>query len=231
MAAVLACGRGAVLSHRSAAALWAITPPGAGAIDVTVPRRAGSARPGIKIHRVRRLDRRDIAARDGVPVTTVARTLLDLAEVIRPDGLRRAFETTERLRLLDLAEIRRACERARGRRGLRPTLALLRSLRPAPETRSELERRFLDFCDRFALPPPSVNGTVEGLEVDAQWPGPRLAVELDGYEFHRTRAAFERDRARDATLQLAGYRVVRLTYRRLTDEPEEVARALLRLLE
>lgn len=168
--------------------------------------------------------------REGIPVTTVARTLLDLAEVVDMRRLERAFEEAERLRLLDLRVIERTCERNAGRRGLKPLRALLSDAQPVVDTRSELERRFLTFCRGAQLPPPAVNVIVAGFEVDALWPDRRLVVELDGYAFHRTRAAFERDRARDAALQLAGYRVLRLTARRLGEEPAAVAEAVRRLL-
>jgi very-short-patch-repair endonuclease len=102
--------------------------------------------------------------------------------------------------------------------------------RDPSQTRSDLERRFADLCRDAGLPPPAVNTWVGGFEVDALWPAQRLIVELDGYEFHRTRAAFERDRARDGELQLAGYRVLRFTYRRLVHEPEAVGTAIRRLV-
>jgi Protein of unknown function (DUF559) len=169
--------------------------------------------------------------RDGIPVTTVGRTLLDLAEVVSPIQLRRAFEEADRLELIDIRAIEQLLDRSRGRRGLKPLAALLATHRgPAPPIRSELERLFLDLCHRADLPPPTVNAHVEGLEVDALWPEQRLIVELDGYAFHRTRASFEHDRTRDATLQLAGYRVLRVTHRRLEAEPAAVAGTVRSLL-
>jgi very-short-patch-repair endonuclease len=168
-------------------------------------------------------DEEDRASHDRIPVTSVARTLLDLAEVVDRRRLERAFEAAERMRLLDLRAVEQVCERGRGRRGLRQLRALLPSLRPAPTTRSDLERDFLDFCRDHELPIPTMNADVAGFEVDALWPQERLVVELDGFEFHRTRAAFERDRARDAAIQLAGHRVVRLTHRRLETEPHVAA--------
>ncbi len=169
--------------------------------------------------------------RDRIPVTSVARTLLDLAEALSPTQLRRAFEEADRLELIDMRAIEQLLDRSRGRRGLKPLAALLATHRgPAPPIRSELERLFLDLCHRADLPPPTVNAHVEGLEVDALWPEQRLIVELDGYAFHRTRASFESDRTRDATLQLAGYRVLRVTHRRLDAEPAAVAVAVRSLL-
>jgi hypothetical protein len=231
MAAVLACGPEAMLSHHSAAALWELRPTARSAVDVTAPGRTRHGRPGITFHPVRRLDPVDRARLDGVPVTTVARTLFDLAEVLAPRQLERAFEQAERLRLLDLRAINNLARRSRGRHGLRALSALLAERRePAPATRSELERRFLDLCHTAGLPRPAVNIVVSGLEVDAVWPDQRLVVELDGHAFHHTRAAFERDRLRDATLQLAGYRVLRVTHRRLEREPATVAETVRALL-
>src|SRR5207302_645130 len=216
MAAVLACGDGALLSHRSAGALWGIGSGAGSRVDVTAIGRSRRGHPGITLHQVRGLHPDDRARRDGVPVTSLARTILDLAEVLNRSQLARAFEEAERLQLLDVRAIRRLCERSAGRRGLGPLGNLLSNhMRPLPETRSELERLFVDLCRAAALPPPALNVSVAGFEVDAVWQDRGLVVELDGFAFHRTRAAFERDRARDATLQLAGYRVLRLTARRL----------------
>ena len=228
MAAVLACGPDAVLSHASAAALWGLRPTGRAAVDVTAPGRSRHGRAGIAVHRVRRLDPADRAEREAIPVTTVARVLLDLAGVLGPRELERALEAAERLRLLDVGALEATIRRSPGRRLGRLATAIAEEREPPP-VRSELERRFLDVCEDAGLPPPAVNAMVEGLEVDAVWRGSRLVVELDGHAFHGTRAAFERDRERDATLQLAGYRVLRLTHRRLGD-PEAVAGMLRGLL-
>jgi hypothetical protein len=232
MAAVLACGSGALLSHRAAAALWGLRASARPRIDVTVG-RAGRGHPGIDIHRVRALHPDDCTVHDGIPVTTVARTLLDLAEVVRTTEVERAFDEAERLRLLDMRALAAVCERAAGRHGLRVLRPLLEDARPSvAETRSPLERVFLPFCRDHGLPLPAVNVLAAGFTVDALWPKERLVVELDSYEFHgRSRAAFERDRARDAALQLAGYRVVRITWRRLAREPDAVAVTIRALLD
>ena len=164
-------------------------------------------------------------------MTTVARTLLDLAETLSPTQLRRAFENTDRLELIDLRGIDELIERAPGRHGIKPLAAILSCHRdPAPVTRSELERRFLELCRGADLPRPSLNVLVAGLEVDVLWQDHCLVVELDGFAFHGDRASFERDRARDAKLQLAGYRVLRITHRRLQFEPAAVIEALRNLL-
>ena len=164
-------------------------------------------------------------------MTGLNRTLLDLAEVAQRPQLERALEEAEGLRLLDAKALRSLCERSRGRRGLKPLMSALSDMwGPLPDTRSELERRFVELCRAAGVPLPAMNVTVAGFEVDAIWPQERVIVELDGYAFHRTRAAFERDRERDAELQLARQRVVRLTARRIRKEPDRVVRQIRGLL-
>jgi very-short-patch-repair endonuclease len=232
LAAVLACGDEALLSHRSAAALWELLPYAGSRVNVTAPSCGRRSLRGITLHRSRCLDSQCRAIPDGIPLTSVARTLLDLAGTVRLDQLERAFEQAERLRLVDLGALTRLCERSHGHHGLRRLLPLLAPAeRPAPETRSELERRFLRLCEKSGLPGPAVNAEVAGHEVDALWRDRGLVVELDGYAYHRTRAAFERDRVRDADLQRAGLRVIRVTARRLNDDPVAVAETVRSLLE
>ena len=163
-------------------------------------------------------------------MTSVARTLVDFTEVVRPREQRRAFEQAERLGLFDLRAIEEVRRRSRGRRALRPLGALLADAREPALTRSELERLFLELCRDHGLPAPAMNVMVAGFEVDAWWPGSSLIVELDGFAFHNTRGAFERDRSKDVALKLAGYEVVRITHRRLIAEPEVVASELRQLL-
>lgn len=230
-AAILACGRNALLSHRSGGAHWGMLQTSPSVVDVTVPGRARAGQRGIRLHSVRRLDARDRILHEGIPVTTVARTLLDLAEVLPPPELKRAAEAAERMGLFNGRAIDELCGRSPGRRGLRPLRSLLNEGSIEPATRSELESRFLDLCRSSELPRPRVNVWIAGLEVDFLWPEQRLVVELDGYAYHRTRAAFERDRERDATLKVAGYEVLRITHRRLSDKPGVVADQLRRLLE
>jgi predicted transcriptional regulator of viral defense system len=226
IAAVLACGPGAVLSHRTAGDQWGIRRSASARLDVTAPRPRKGPR-DIRVCAVRRLDPRDVTVKDGIPVTTVARTLLELAEVLRPRQLERALEEAERLRIFDLNAVEELCRRSHGRRGLRPLIALLgATFAVPPHTRSELERMFVDLCSDAGLPPPVVNAWIEDLEVDAHWPGTTLVVELDSWRFHRTRAAFERDRARDMKLDLADYAVLRLTHRQLTQDPGAVTQTL-----
>jgi very-short-patch-repair endonuclease len=233
LAAVLAYGDGALLSHRSAAALWGLARPRPGAIDVTAPvgRQGIRRREGIWIHRGR-LDLEDRADRAGIPVTTIARTLFDLAEVVDRRQLRRAWEEADRLRLLRLGDVERVCDRGYGRRALRPIRLLLSETRAPTFTRSPLENTFAEFCREHLadLPEPLTNVSILDHEVDAYWPGHRLVVEMDSWEHHGNRAAFESDRARDAAMQAAGYRVLRYTHRRLHDEPHEVAAELRAIL-
>jgi hypothetical protein len=167
---------------------------------------------------------------DAIPVASLPRTLLDLAEVVDERTLRSSFEEADRLRLLEMRPLEELCERSRGRRGLRALRPLIAAAREPITTASPLEDRFATFCEEHGLPPPATNSLLLGYEVDAFWARQRLAVEMDSFAFHRHRAAFERDRARDAKLLAAGYRVVRLTHRRLVDEPEAVAAQLRRLL-
>ena len=228
MAAVLAGGRNALLSHTSAGALWGIVEPIAGPAHVTVP-GGRRRRPGIAFHRACVLDRAR-TTRDRIPVTAPSRTLLDLAATLSTRALARAIEAADRHQLLDIPELTGLCEASSGRKGTGRLSSLLAHHRPVPATRSELERRFLRLCRDAGLPRPAVNVPVEGVEVDFLWPDARLVVELDGYAFHRDRESFEHDRRRDATLQAAGYHVLRVTYRRLVEEPAAVVGELWALL-
>lgn len=231
MAAVLGCGPGALLSHRSAAALWGFRPSAATRIDVSAIGRSRLGQPGILVHLPRHLEDEDSSVREGIPVTSVARTLLDLGQVLRMRDLRRALDEAERLRLFDLRAVERLIARSHGHRGLGMLKTLLADYRgPPPLTRSELERLFLDLCYDAGLPRPQTNVLVAGYEVDVAWLDQRLIVELDSRGYHSTRAAFEDDRIRDATLQAAGYRVIRITHRRMEAAPAEVVQLLRALL-
>jgi len=230
LAAVLACGEGAVLSHRSAAALWGLMRPRWDPVDVTSsPGRC--RRKGIRLHEGR-LDRGDRAERAGIPATSLPRTLLDLAGVLDGDGLRRAFEEADRLKILHMPELERVCARAGKRKGLPALRRLAETARAPLTTRSPLEDRFADFCREHLtdLPAPQTNVSILDREVDAYWPSHRLVVEMDSWEYHHHRAAFENDRARDAAMQAAGYRVIRLTHRQLESEGPRIATQLRKLL-
>lgn len=231
-AAVLACGDAAVLSHYSAAALWGMMRPRWSPVDVTSNHGRAGSRKGIRLHRSPlREDER--AVDSGIPATSVARTLLDLAEVLDEDRLRRAFEEADRLKLLELSELQRVCARAGRRKGL-PTLRRLVAAAGAPTPGlTPLEHRFAEFYRRHLadLPAPRTNVVVLDHEIDAFWPDHRLIVEMDSWEFHGHRAAFERDRERDAARLAAGYRVIRLTHRQLESEPARIAAQLRDLLQ
>jgi very-short-patch-repair endonuclease len=230
MAAVLACGPGAVASNRTAAALLGLAPSSSGDLEVTVLRARARGRPGITVHRTRSFHPADVGRCNGIPCTSPARTLVDLASVLDRRRLRRALERSIELRILDGRAMDAALGRARGRRGtgvLRELLAALHG-EPAP-TRSELERLFLELVRAAALPLPVVNARIAGFEVDFHWPAARLIVETDGRETHDTPHRFEEDRRRDLALSLAGWRVVRVSWGQVAREPEAVV-ALLRSL-
>ena len=225
MAAVLAGGPGAVLSHRSAAALWDLgrwTTP----IELTAP--AKHARRGIHCHQCV-LSREDTTTNYAIPVTTPARTLIDLADVLDDRALTRATNEAQVRRLVTPEQIAEQVSRSPARRA-QTRLSLNPHAHNAP-TRSVLEDRFLELLKEHGLPAPAVNQHVNGHEVDALWPRQRLIVELDGRAFHDHAIAFERDRARDATLLAAGYRVMRITWARLTHDPAAEAKTLRALLQ
>jgi very-short-patch-repair endonuclease len=226
MAAVLAAGAGAVLSHHSAAVLWRILELPSVPLHVTAPRRGGRGRRAFTLHRAS-LEADAVTVKDGIAVTTPARTLIDLADLVPPRALGRALDEAEYLRL-DLTGL----QPKPGRRGASRLANTLTKHTPgSTRTRSELEEKMLALCDEAALPRPAVNTELLGHEADFAWPAERLIVETDGWQAHGTRRAFEDDRRRDARLTAAGYRVVRITWRRLEREPEAVAAQLRLLLE
>jgi very-short-patch-repair endonuclease len=234
MAAVLASGPGAALSHRSAAALWRIRRPVDGADHVTAARKSRSS------DRIRRhfgvLPPDEVTTREGIPTTTVPRTVFDLAATASQEEVEFALREAEYRRLHDALSVRDLIGRYPGHRGTRRVrIALARlSDRPCGRPASPLEEVFVPFLRRHRLPRPQLNAWLEvgrrRHRVDCLWPN-RQIVELDGWEGHGTRTAFRDDRARDRRLQTAGYRVTRLTWNQLEDEPTAVAadlRALLR---
>jgi very-short-patch-repair endonuclease len=231
LGAVLAYGDSALLSHRTAAALWELAKPRSSPIDVSAPvgRQGLRRRGGIWIHRSR-LHPEDRDERAGIPVTSAARTLFDYAEVVDFQRLENVWEEADRLKLLRLGEIERVCERGFGRRALKPIRCLLAETRAVTRTRSPLEDRFQRFCRFYELPPHSTNVDVLGNEVDALWPAAKLIVELDSWEFHSHRAAFQRDRTRDTRLLVAGYRTIRVTHDRLDKEALALAGEIRELL-
>jgi hypothetical protein len=213
LAAVLACGPGAVLSHRTAAAHWGLLRTDQTRIDVTAPRgRHGAS--GIRLHRTRSLDAQDTTHHEGIPITSVSRTLLDLASAARPSELERALAQAERLQLYDHRAITDVIARANGHRG---TQVLAQATTRTPKwTRNEWEAEFLQQLRDAGLPEPVTNEPFDApdhghCEPDYHWPEHRVIVETDGFETHGTRAAFRADRAKDAALTAAGYRVLRFT--------------------
>ena len=230
IAAVLAAGPGAVLSHRSAAALWRIRDTSRADIEVSAARQR-RRRAGLEPHHIV-LARDEVTEQGGIPVTTPARTLLDLAEVLTSSQqLERAVHEAEYRRLTSPLSLDALLARHGGRRGtaaLREILA--RGRLGETMTKSELEDRFLAFLDAHHLPRPRTNQRLGPIEVDCVWPDARLVVELDGHAAHATRRAFEQDRARDRALQAQGWRVARITWRQLNEDGETIATQLRSLL-
>jgi very-short-patch-repair endonuclease len=227
VAAVLACGEGAVLSHLSAAALWQLRPVDPAVLDVSVQRGGRRSRDGLRIHRPRRTDARDTTHLRAIPLTTVPRTLIDLAETIARRSLERALDEAEYLNLLHQPDLEAALERARGRTGAARLTACLRRHEPGTtRTRSPLEEVFLLLVREAGLPQPEVNVRLGSYEVDFLWREQRLAVETDGGASHNRASARERDGQRDAWLAAAGYFPLRFTWLQVTQRAGEVLGAL-----
>jgi predicted transcriptional regulator of viral defense system len=225
-AALLRAGPGAVLSHLTAAWWWRILPVRPARIHVSTPGRSSSA-PGICVHQPRQVER---VRHLRLPLTPVARTLLDCASLLEKADLRRALAEAEYLGLVELDAVAARLQRGRsGSAALREALARHRP--QLARTRSVLEERFLALCEEHELPLPEVNAAVCGLLVDALWIGQRLVVELDGHAAHHTRAAIERDRRRELTLRRAGHRVLRYTWEQVTGEPGALVADLRAALE
>ena len=215
MAAVLACGESAVLSHGSAAAHWELLGSAAAKIDVTAAASRVCAE-GIRLHRSRSLDARDTTSHQGIPITSVPRTVLDLAATVSSDRLKRALAQAQRLQVYDHRAITDVIARSNGHRGT-GVLAKATSRNDPKWTRNDYEAWFLALVREAGLPEPLVNESLAApdhppIVPDFCWPTYRLVVETDGWETHRTRAAFEADRRRDAALQAEGWRVLRFTY-------------------
>ncbi|MDX6691756.1 MAG: hypothetical protein QOG15_3213, partial [Solirubrobacteraceae bacterium] len=228
MAAVLAVGPDAVVSHRSAGALWGMIGRDGGDVEVSVHRELRD-RAGICIH-LADLPPDEITVIDAIPVTTAARTLLDLAAVLTRPQLERALHEADIRRLWDVTGLHALLDRY----PTRPGTPLLREILAdhATVSKPEFVRRFLAFLMDHDLPRPLVSRLIPDIgECDFVWPDARLIVELDGYATHGTRAQFERDRARDRAAQVAGWRVIRITWRQLRDEAGQLAADLRRLLD
>jgi len=235
MAAVLASGPNAVLSHWSAAALWMIRPNSRTVIDVTCPHKSRSWA-GIKRHH-KALPTDEITVEEGIPVTSVPRTIFDLAATEPDDVVENLLREMEFLELRDRLSLQDLVERYPRRRGIRRIRTALQRLKKDPpgKKKSRLEERFGSFLRNHDLPLPRFNdqiviGNGKHFEVDCHWPGTNQIVELDGWQGHKTRTAFREDRARDRILHVHGYSVTHLTWNQLDDEPEAIASDLRALL-
>lgn len=235
MAAVLASGSGTVLSHWSAAELWRLRPVSGRMIELTT---TGSARPRLGTRRrVARVPSDEVTVEQGIPVTTVPRTLFDLAAVASADVVESALREAEYRRLYDRLSLRDLLARYPRRRGAPVVEDCLarRAESPSGRIRSPLEERFVPFLRRHRLPLPQLNAWIplqpKSYEVDCLWRARKQIAELDGYDGHATRGAFREDRARDRRLRVAGYGVTRIAWAQLDDEPEELAADLRVLLE
>jgi very-short-patch-repair endonuclease len=228
MAAVLACGQGAVLSHQSAAVLWELLMPSGreGSVIVSTPRRLHHRRPGIRVHSGTALAPDETTYLKNLPLTTPMRTIFDLAGALDERALEQAMARADRRHLLDRDQLATLLTRHPGRRGNNRLRAQLSVLTAPTLTRSEAEERFLALIRKAELPEPRMNALIRGFEVDALWGRERLIVEIDGFAFHSSRTDFERDRHRDGVLAAAGYQVIRITWRRLTREPLALAARL-----
>lgn len=230
-AAALCCGPTAVVSHRSAATLWGLLPPlgEAAPVDITDPEHNRRIR-GIRSHRVVSLSESQVTKVTGIPVTTAARTIIDIAANVRGRMMEQALAQVERHELASAGELLDLIERHPKRHGMRPLRALLEDDASPAMTRSEAEERFLALLRKTGLPDPEVNIAVGRYELDFFWRVERVAVEVDGFAFHSSRRRFEGDRRRDAQLAARGIRMVRVTWRQIQREPEAVLVRLAQIL-
>lgn len=219
MAAVLAYGGHAIISHRSAAAAWGLLEEPPSEITLTIVGRDRLPRPGLRVHRVKSLDRRDVRLCDGLPLTSPARTIVDLAAEESTADVEQALAAAQARGLARPEEIKAAIERAPGRKGAIRLARLLESGDAAGYTRSTAERRMRALLRNAELPQPRANVPLLAYVVDFLWPQHMLIVEVDGFAFHSSRSAFERDRRRDQKLTALGYAVIRVTWRQLIEEP------------
>ena len=234
MAAVLSSGPDAVLSHWSAAALWMIRPNSKTRIDVTVSHRSRSSK--LVRRHVSQVPDDEWTVEEGIPVTSVPRTIFDLAATEPMDVVENLLREAEHRQLWDRLSLWNLVERYPGKRGVRKVRVALERLKEEPEgrKRSPLEERFAPFLRRRRLPQPRFNDWITAggkrYQVDCHWPGTGEIVELDGWDGHSTRTAFREDRARDRRLKVAGYSITHITWNQLDDEPEAVAADLRALL-
>jgi hypothetical protein len=233
-AAVLACGKGTVISHRSAGALLGLLNDGPAVIDVIPPQERGRQIDGIRFHRMRAARRDEVGTVDGIPCTSPARTLVDLAGSVGDWTMRSCFERAAQRRILDIPAIEESMDP--GRRGNKSLCALVDEWRRAAPVakkgnlKSPLEAKVLPLVLRRGLPAPLLNAPIEipngRIEVDFLWPDRRLVVEADSRDFHGTEVAFERDRRRDRELFSVGYNTLRVTHQQAEREASAVAQAI-----
>lgn len=229
MAALLACGPEAVLSHESAAALWGILAFSPGVIHVSVPMKVARRRTRIAVHRRAALRPEDLALRDRIPVTAPVCTLIDIAPRVAPNTLEAAVNEADRLDLIDPETLRATLDQVDPRPGLRIVRRLLDRL-TFTFTRSELERRFLPMARRVGLPQPLTGESINGFEVDFYWPDLGLVIETDGLRYHRTPAQQARDRLRDQTHLAAGLTPLRFTHAQIRFKPRYVEATLTKVV-
>jgi predicted transcriptional regulator of viral defense system len=237
MAAVLACGEGAVLSHRSAARLHGLGNYGNHRIEVTVPSRSTRTHSGVAVHRSTTLTESDVTVVNGIPTTTIPRTLFDLGEAITARQLERAFDQADAMQALDLNEITDQLARNATRTAAKAVRHLLKThyIGSTP-TENEFEDRFLALTRSLGLPDPTPQFYIDPgdgeplIRADFAWPDRKIVVETDGRKTHGTRQSFESDRRRDQRLTAAGWTVIRTTWRQLTQRPHELKPVLLKLL-
>jgi very-short-patch-repair endonuclease len=227
-AAALACGPHAVVSHRSAACLFGLLPEIAGDVDVTIPGRNQAPRPGIRRHRVARLPRQDLTNVNGLRVTSIARTICDLAATESARDTELAFQEALYRDIATDQSLAKVLAREPRRKGAPVIRSLIRDPRL---TRSDRERRLLDLIDQAQLPKPVTNAPIHGYKADIYWPQYNLVVEFDGWGAHGHRLAFESNRKRDQILLAAGIRTLHVTDRQLEDEPIAVTARIAQALQ
>jgi hypothetical protein len=225
MAAVLACGDGAALSHHSAGALWGIAPERTRHIDISVRRRCRIRRPGLRVRSRPALARADLSSRDGIPVTSVVRTIIDLATELGLSRLERTVNEADKLELIDPEELRSRLDLHRGEVGV-PVLCHLLDRQTFLLSDSDLEVFFRPIAKAAGLPQPLSKQMVNGFEVDFFWPDLGLVVETDGLRYHRTPSAQSRDARRDRTHVIAGMSPLRFTHYEIRHEPFRVKEGL-----
>jgi very-short-patch-repair endonuclease len=230
LAAVLACGQDAVLSHHAAAALHELRTNPSGLIDVTAPGKR--AHDGVRCHTTRSLPASEKTAIDAIPVTTLARTFVDYAETATKRHLNQALAAAERADKLNFLRLEATINAHPGRHGAKALASALEAFTPEdPRTRSKLEQRFLRLVRRAGIPEPQCNVYVDDLLVDFYWPDAELVIEVDSFAHHRGKRQFEEDRRRDAIHTVAGRRTLRPTDRRIQREAESLLKDVSRLLD